>query len=168
MRHAALLLAALALLACEEAPPPAPPAPSAPPPASAAAPPTAATPPAATPSAAAPAAPEAPPESITAQHILVAYRGAKGAPKKVTRTKAEAQKRAEEALAKAKAGENFIELVKTYSDDEGTVERLGSLGRFQRDAMVKPFADAAFALKVNEISGVVESPFGFHVIKRNQ
>jgi parvulin-like peptidyl-prolyl isomerase len=165
MRHAAaLLLSALVLLACDEAPPPAPPAPSAQPPATAAAPP----PPAAAPSTAAPAAPEAPPESITAQHILVAYRGAKGAPKKVSRTKAEAQKRAEEALAKAKAGENFIELVKTYSDDEGTVERLGSVGRFKRDDMVKPFADAAFALKVNEISGVVESPFGFHVIKRNQ
>jgi parvulin-like peptidyl-prolyl isomerase len=122
--------------------------------------------PAPTPSAA-PAAAEAL-ESIAAQHILIAYRGAKGAGKTITRSKADAQKRAEEVIAKVKGGEDFTALVKPYSDDAGSVNGLGNLGKFKRDAMVKPFSEAAFALKVNEVSGPVETPFGFHIIKRNQ
>jgi len=108
------------------------------------------------------------PETVTAQHLLVAYRGAKDAPKSTTRTKADAKKRAEEALAKAKKGDDFTGLVKAYSDEPGAAARLGNLGRFKREAMVKPFADAAFALQVGEVSAVVETDFGFHVIKRNQ
>lgn len=115
----------------------------------------------------APAA-EAEPETIAAQHLLVAYKGAKGAPKTISRSKADAKKRAEEALAKAKKGDDFTALVKAYSDEPGAADRLGSLGKFKREAMVKPFADAAFKLKVGEISDVVETDFGFHVIKRNQ
>ena len=111
---------------------------------------------------------EAEPETIAAQHLLVAYKGAKGAAKTITRSKADAKKRAEEALAKAKKGDDFTALVKTYSDEPGAADRLGNLGKFKREAMVKPFADAAFKLKVNEISDVVETDFGFHVIKRNQ
>jgi hypothetical protein len=113
------------------------------------------------------AAPEPPPQWITAQHILVAYKGAKGAPKGVTRSKADAKKRADEVADRAKR-EDFSALVKDFSDDPGTSDRLGNLGKFERDKMVKPFSDAAFALKVGEVSGPVESPFGFHVIKRNQ
>lgn len=108
------------------------------------------------------------PTSVAAQHVLVAYTGAKDAPKGVKRTKAEAKARAEEVAGKAKAGGDFTELVKTYSDDPGSKERMGSVGKFTKDKMVKPFADAAFALAVDEVSGVVETPFGFHVIKRNQ
>lgn len=108
------------------------------------------------------------PETITAQHLLVAYKGAKDAVRTITRSKVEAKKRAEEALAKAKKGDDFSELVKTYSDEPGAAGRLGSLGRFKREAMVKPFADAAFALKVGDVSEVVETDFGFHVIRRNQ
>jgi peptidyl-prolyl cis-trans isomerase NIMA-interacting 1 len=110
----------------------------------------------------------APPESIACQHVLVAYKGAKNAPANVTRSKADAKARAEEVRTKAVAGDDMAELAKTYSDDQGSRERLGSVGKFKRDGMVKPFSDAAFALKVNEISAVVETPFGFHVIKRNQ
>ena len=109
-----------------------------------------------------------PPDSVAAQHVLVAYKGAQRAPKGVTRTKAEAKKRAEEVAAKAKAGADFTELVNEYSDDPEAKTRLGSVGKFTRDKMVKPFSDAAFALAVGETSGVVETPFGFHVIKRNQ
>lgn len=111
---------------------------------------------------------EAAPEVIAAQHVLVAYKGAKGAKPAIKRSKAEAKKRAEEALAKAKKGDDFSELVKTYSDEPGAAERLGNLGKFKHEAMVKPFADAAFALKVGEISEPVETEFGFHIIKRNQ
>jgi hypothetical protein len=127
-----------------------------------------AAPPIASPASPAPAATaEAPPQWITAQHILVAYKGAKGAPKGVTRSKAEAKKRAEEVAERARR-EDISALVKEFSDDPGTSDRLGNLGKFDREKMVKPFSDAAFALKVGEVSAPVESPFGFHVIKRNQ
>ncbi len=113
-------------------------------------------------------APKVVPDAVAAQHVLVAYKGAKGAPKSVTRSKADAKKRAEEVVAKAKGGSDFTALVAEYSDDAGSKTRMGSVGKFTRDKMVKPFSDAAFALSVDEISDVVESDFGFHVIKRNQ
>lgn len=117
-----------------------------------------------------PVVPSAPAELVTvmAQHVLVAYRGAERAPKAVSRSKADAKKRAEEVVAKAKVGEDFTALVAAYSDDPAAKERLGSVGKFKREGMAKPFSDAAFALKVDEVSPVVETPFGFHVIKRNQ
>ena len=110
---------------------------------------------------------EAAPTRIAAQHLLVAYKGAASAPKGVTRTKEEARKRAEEASRRAKAGEDFSALVSEYSDDPTKADR-GNLGMFTRESKVKPFADAAFALKVDGISDAVETKFGFHVIKRNQ
>ena len=152
MKKALVLLAALT--ACrDDAPPPAPPKPT-----------VSAT------ASAPPAVPSAPAELVTvmAQHVLVAYRGAERAPKAVSRSKADAKKRAEEVVAKAKAGEDFTALVAAYSDDPAAKERLGSVGKFKREGMAKPFSDAAFALKVDEVSPVVETPFGFHVIKRNQ
>ena len=109
------------------------------------------------------------PTSIAAQHILIAYKGAQNAPKTVTRSKADAKKRADEVAAKAKApGADFSALVAEYSDDPAKGERQGSLGKFTRDKMTKAFSDAAFKLKVDEISDPVETPFGFHVIRRNQ
>src|SRR5690606_13583178 len=120
------------------------------------------------PSATSASAAKAPPDAIAAQHVLVAYKGADSAPKGVTRAKTEAKKLAEEIAAKARAGEPFEALVATHSDDLGSKERLGSLGKFTREKMVKPFADAAFALEEGAISPPVETKFGFHVIKRNQ
>lgn len=108
------------------------------------------------------------PDAVAAQHILVAYKGADKAPKGVTRTKADAKKRAEEVSGKAKGGSDFSALVAEYSDDPAAKERSGSVGKFTRDKMAKPFSDAAFALKVDEISAPVETPFGYHIIKRNQ
>jgi len=115
----------------------------------------------------APSATAAPTE-VAAQHILVAYRGAARAPAGVTRSKADAKARAAEVDAKAKAGEDFTALVSQYSDDPAAKDRLGSVGKFTRDKMEKAFSDAAFALRVDEVSDVVETRFGFHVIKRNQ
>ena len=108
------------------------------------------------------------PDAIAAQHVLVAYKGADKAPKGVTRSKADAKKRAEEVAAKAKSGSDFSALVAEYSDDPAAKERQGSVGKFTREKMAKPFSDAAFALKVDQTSEPVETPFGFHVIKRNQ
>lgn len=121
------------------------------------------------PAASSAAAPAAPPDQIAAQHILVAWKGAKNAPASITRSKADAKKRADEAAAKAKEkGADFSALVAQYTDDEGTKGRQGSLGKFAKSKMTPAFADAAFALAVDQVSEPVETPFGYHVIKRNQ
>jgi PPIC-type PPIASE domain len=108
------------------------------------------------------------PLEIAAQHVLIQYRGAKGAAPYITRTKAQALARAKEVLKKARSGEDFAKLVKEYSDEPGAAARAGSVGHFTRGMMVKEFSDAAFKLKVGQISGIVETPFGFHVIKRTE
>ncbi|MDH4317910.1 MAG: SurA N-terminal domain-containing protein [Desulfobulbaceae bacterium] len=77
----------------------------------------------------------------------------------------EAQKnKAVEVLAQAKGGKDFSELAKEYSEDSSNVKG-GDLGFFSRGRMVKPFEDAAFSLHEGELSDIVESPFGYHIIK---
>jgi PPIC-type PPIASE domain len=107
-------------------------------------------------------------EKVSASHVLIAYKGSRGAGGTVVRTKDQAKKRAAEVVKKAKTGGDFSALAKKYSDDPGSGPRGGELGSFTRAAMVKPFADAAFALRPGEVSEIVESDFGFHVIKRTQ
>jgi peptidyl-prolyl cis-trans isomerase D len=84
---------------------------------------------------------------------------------KIVRSKDEAKKLAEQ-LVKRAAKEKFDDLAKKYSDDKGSGSKGGDLGEFTASQMVKPFSEAAVALKPNTLSGVVESPFGFHIIKR--
>lgn len=154
---------ALALTACADLTEPGSGAPPAAPAARAAAPAEAAPAPAPTP---APAAVEE--ERIAASHVLVQYQGSLRASPEIKRTKEQAQKLAGEIAAKAKKGQDFAALAKQYSDEPGAKERGGALGKFAKGQMVKPFADAAFALKPGEVSGVVETNFGFHVIKRTE
>ncbi len=89
-------------------------------------------------------------------------------PDTVTRSREEARRRAHEVLLKIRGGTPFEDAVKEYTDEPGGAERGGDLGVFDRATMVKPFADAAFALKVGEVSEVVETKYGFHVIKRTE
>ena len=108
------------------------------------------------------------PTEIGAKHILIMHAQSKSKPPNVTRSRDEAKARAEQVLIKAAKGENFDELVNEFSDEPGSAERHGDLGVFDRAQMVKPFADAAFSLQVGQVSGIVETPFGFHVIKRTE
>lgn len=120
------------------------------------------TPPVATASAA------AAPEQIVCQHVLVGYKGAVKAKRGLVRTKEEAKARAGVVAGLAHDDpDGFDELVKKFSDDP-SAERLGTTGLVRRADLVKPFADAAFALEIGQVTGAVETPFGFHVIKRTQ
>jgi NIMA-interacting peptidyl-prolyl cis-trans isomerase 1 len=113
-----------------------------------------------------PSAQRADQDRVSASHILIAYEGARRA--RATRSKEDARKLAEQVLAQARGGSDFAELARKPSDDPGSGPRGGALGTFGRPGMMKPFADAAFALKPGELSGVVETPFGFHIIKRTE
>lgn len=106
------------------------------------------------------------PSRITAKHILVRYGGAKHAPDSVTRTREQACLRAQEALDHLKKGTDFANVVAQYSDESGAATRAGSLGAIERSDVAPSFADAAFELQMHEVSDVVETPFGFHVILR--
>ena len=100
-------------------------------------------------------------EERRASHILIA--AAKGGSES-ERQKAKA--RAEELLAQVRqAPESFADVARKNSQDSGSASRGGDLDFFARGAMVKPFEDAAFALKNGEISNVVESDFGYHIIE---
>jgi peptidyl-prolyl cis-trans isomerase D len=101
------------------------------------------------------------PEERRASHILIAVpRDAPEAERKA------AQSRAEDLARQAKQSpDKFGELAKQHSQDPGSAASGGDLGFFGRGAMVKPFEDAAFAMKLNEIRGPVESEFGYHVIR---
>lgn len=98
------------------------------------------------------------PESVRASHILIPTQNADEAAKKQLRTQVES------VLKMAKDGTDFARLAREYSKD-GSAAQGGDLGYFPRGKMVPQFEQAAFALKVGEISGIVESQFGYHIIK---
>ena len=108
------------------------------------------------------------PDEIGARHILVMHRESQAKPEGLERTREEARARAQEALRKVREGADFSEMVRLYSDEPGAAERGGDLGVFRREVMVQAFSDAAFALRVGEVSEVVETAYGFHIIKRTR
>ena len=109
--------------------------------------------------------PDGAPERIAARHILVSYDGALAAQPTQRRTPAEAKARAESLRAQLAAGADFAGLARASSDDSSASQG-GDLGVFGAGAMTPTFEAAAFALAEGELSAVVESPFGFHVIRR--
>lgn len=108
------------------------------------------------------------PKEIAAKHILVMHVDSTSRPAQIKRTRDEARARAQECLLKLRGGADFDEMVREYSDEPGGAERAGDLGIFERGQMVKGFSDTAFGLKINEVSEVVETQFGFHIIKRTE
>ncbi len=98
-------------------------------------------------------------ESVHASHIL------KKLPKDATpEQKAEARKEIERVQELLKQGEDFASLAKKESDCNSKTKG-GDLGKFTKGRMIKPFEDAAFAMKPGETSGIIETKFGFHIIK---
>ncbi|RLC05747.1 MAG: hypothetical protein DRH90_05255 [Deltaproteobacteria bacterium] len=99
------------------------------------------------------------PEEVKASHILIQV-----APDAGDEEKLASRKKIEEVQIKIEAGDDFAELARQYSEGPSNVNG-GDLGYFDRKKMVKPFSDAAFALKPGEVSDIVETRFGFHLIK---
>jgi peptidyl-prolyl cis-trans isomerase D len=99
---------------------------------------------------------------VHARHILIRIEAGTG---DSAEAKESARKKAEEILEKVKAGEDFSELAKKYSQDTGSANRGGDLGYFERGVMVKPFEEVAFSLTKGEVSALVETTYGFHIIK---
>jgi len=101
------------------------------------------------------------PEQRRASHILTVVKSGAG-----DAEKAKARERAAQILAQLrKSPGSFAELAKKNSGDPGSASQGGDLGFFSRGMMVRAFEDAAFGLKPNQISDLVESDFGFHIIK---
>lgn len=99
-------------------------------------------------------------EELRARQILLATGArAKG------RSNEESQKKAEEVLAQIRAGGDFEKLARENSDDAVSAPQGGDMGWFARRAMVKAFEDAAFALGPGQVSDIVRTGFGFHIVK---
>ena len=96
------------------------------------------------------------PEEVHAVHILFKTEG---------KTEADVKAKAEEVLKRAKAGEDFAALAKEFSEDESNNTKGGDLEYFPRGSMVPEFEQAAFGMKPGEISDLVKTSFGFHIIK---
>ena len=96
------------------------------------------------------------PEQVRARHILLQTAG---------KDEATVREAAEQVLEQAQAGDDFAELASTYSEDEGSKVDGGDLGFFGRGQMVAEFETAAFSMEPGRISDLVQSQFGFHIIK---
>lgn len=99
------------------------------------------------------------PEMVSARHILLSVH-----PNANEETRAKVRERMDAVIAELEAGADFATLAGTYSED-GSKAQGGSLGYFHRGEMVEPFAEAAFALEVGQVSGIVETMYGLHIIK---
>lgn len=107
------------------------------------------------------------PDRITVSHLLVKHAGVENA-EGTTRSRGEACLRAEAARDKLRGGAEWDAIVAEFSDEKGAASRAGSVGEATREMLVPTFADAAFELDIQQLSDVVESKFGFHVILRTQ
>lgn len=98
-------------------------------------------------------------KTATVRHILMLTQG------KSEDEKNEIRKKMEDILARAKKGEDFAKLAETYSEDPGSKDKGGIYEDFSKGRMVKPFEDAAFNLPIGSISDIVETRYGYHIVK---
>ena len=103
------------------------------------------------------------PEMIRARHILI-----KTETSATAEEKKKAKAKAEEVLAKIKKGEDFSKLASEVSNDPGTKDKGGDLDFFPKGTMVPAFEEVAFSLKPGEVSGIVETEYGYHLIKMEE
>jgi cyclophilin family peptidyl-prolyl cis-trans isomerase len=104
------------------------------------------------------------PQTVRVSHILIAWEGARNAT--ATRSKEDARKLIEGIAKQIRGGKPFGQLAQAHSDDPGTREADGEIGELVRGDAEQPFDQAAFALKPGDISGIVETSYGYHVILR--
>ena len=104
-------------------------------------------------------------DAVTASHILISYKGALRS--ETNRDRRDARKLAEKILKELKSGRDFAELARKHSDGPSGPKG-GDLGRFERGQMVPEFDQAVFGLETGAISEVVETKFGYHIIKRTK
>lgn len=100
------------------------------------------------------------PEMVKASHILVRMDASSSED-----DRKKAREKAENILKKIKSGENFAKLASEMSEDPGSKTKGGDLGFFPRGRMIKPFEEIAFSMKPGETSDLVETQFGYHIIK---
>ncbi|HEY9508269.1 MAG TPA: peptidylprolyl isomerase [Verrucomicrobiae bacterium] len=104
------------------------------------------------------------PEMVKAAHVLIGTKDMTTGTDLSDEQKAAKKKIAEDVLKRAKAGEDFAKLAKEYSDDPGSKDKGGEY-TFPRGQMMPAFEAAAFSLNTNQISDIVETPYGYHIIK---
>jgi peptidyl-prolyl cis-trans isomerase D len=99
------------------------------------------------------------PEQMRARHILLKTEG---------KDEAAVKKQAEDLLAQIKKGADFAALATKFSEDEGSATKGGDLDFFPRNQMVKEFEEAAFALEPGQVSDLVKTTYGYHIIKAGE
>ncbi len=99
------------------------------------------------------------PKKVKVRHILIKAEG------KDAEVTAKAKEKAESIRKEAAEGKDFAKLAKQYSEDPGTKDRGGELGYISKGMVVPEFEEAAFSLKAGEISAVIQTPYGFHILK---
>jgi parvulin-like peptidyl-prolyl isomerase len=107
------------------------------------------------------------PEMVRASHILLMTQDPESHEPLPADKKAAKKKQMEDILKQAKSGTDFGELAKKYSEDPGSKDKGGEY-TFPRGQMMKEFEDTAFGLKTNEISGIIETTYGYHIIKLSE
>ncbi|MEX1364206.1 MAG: peptidylprolyl isomerase [Nannocystaceae bacterium] len=102
-------------------------------------------------------------DSVRASHILLMYKGSMRS--SASRSKEDAQTQIQSLSTQLQQGGDFASLAREHSDCPSS-SKGGDLGQFGRGQMVGAFEDAAFGMEVGQTSGVVETPFGYHIIQR--
>lgn len=103
-------------------------------------------------------------DEVEASHILIKTTDDNNKPLSEAEQK-KAKEKAEKVLKEVKAGGDFAELAKKYSQDPGSATNGGALGAFGKGMMVKEFEDAAFGMEPGQVSNLVKTDFGYHIIK---